>query len=575
MSIRQTAVTVAIAVLLFFALCFQPWTEAASAVEASFILTEQSLDDLRKEGIPNEILKKLESLKDKKFTSEDEFLAAVRQEIGNDQTVNYKKQIVQHAVGYPEEIKSISDMQKALEQLEQRVKELETEKTAREEATRAIIRDSLSKSGSKINEFVTLGGSLEVNGGWTENFTGQNEGILTLGTAKLEFDIEANSWTKGSLILEFDDGTNVTFPTTSGFQTGVDRITVDQAYITIGDPLRFPPFMTAGRIVPPFGISTGNPVTDTLTIEDPLTIEGFEMRKTAVGFGIGFPTPAVKPAAPPVTPPTVRPLVINPLISSISRALGYKFSPPSLSTPITPKPAPTRFNAGIYSYNGDTFKGRRKTGGYRPGNYIDATAGFHMRGSCGRPYDQLRGSVFCPWSVDFDVDYNSSVFESKFLVSEYQSFLGQIGFVKGMAASLKSTLGPVSLVGEWNGAIERAEFIDGLGKPVSIMPSAWQVSLGYQFDWNPWVEEIGAQGTYATIDYSESRDLAGVTQSVGGQTSKVGFLPRRRFIVGAGEWVLENLRFAIEYSHVWDYPKDKGRTGKTADGILAQLTLVW
>jgi hypothetical protein len=118
--------------------------------------------------------------------------------------------------------------------------------------------------------------------------------------------------------------------------------------------------------------------------------------------------------------------------------------------------------------------------------------------------------------------------------------------------------------------------LDGLDNPVSIKPSAWQISLGYQFDWNPWVEAIGLQGNYLAIGYSESRHLAGVTQvDTNGQQSRVGFLPRRRFLVSAGEWVLDNLRFAIEYSHNWDYRKNEGGTGKSADGVLSQLTLVW
>jgi hypothetical protein len=614
-NIRQAAVPVAVAVLLCLVPYFPLGTTDASAGEASFMVTEQSLDNLRKEGLPNDILRKLESLKDKKFNTEGEFLEAVRQKIGNDQTVSYKKQFLHHAADDIAEIKRISGMlqaqNRAIEslqaqnralakrlaeleaardehaqkqakaesgeqkELEQRVKELEDTQTAREDATRSIIRNALSTLGSKINEYVSLGGTLEVTGGWTKDFSRQSEGQLALSTAELDFEIEANKWAKGSLVLQFVESTNATFPTTTGFQTGGDRITIDTADITVGDPQRFPPFLTAGRIVLPFGISTGNPVTDVLTIEDPLTIEGFEMKQTAVGIGLGFPTPAAAPATPPVTPPPVRPLVINPLISSLSRALGYKFPPPAPLTPIIPKPAPPLFNVGIYTFNGNTFEGGEKRGGFRPENYIDATAGFHIRGNCGRPYDQLRGTVFCPWIIDVDVDYNSSIFDSQFLGFEYEGFLGQIGFIDGVAASIKATLGPVSLIGEWNGAIRRAKFIDDAGKSVGIKPSAWQVSLGYQFDWNPWVEAIGTQGDYLALTYSQSSDLAGVTQVIDGQPNRVGFLPRRRLVVGVGEWVLDNLRFAIEYSHNWDYPKSEGGTGNTADGILSQLTLVW
>ena len=102
-------------------------------------------------------------------------------------------------------------------------------------------------------------------------------------------------------------------------------------------------------------------------------------------------------------------------------------------------------------------------------------------------------------------------------------------------------------------------------------PSAWQLSLGYQFDWNPWVEAIGAEGTYLAIGYSESRDLAGVMRA----GDRVGFVPRRRFLVSAGEWVLDSVLFAVEYSHIWDYSKNKGGTGKSANGVFSLLTYEW
>jgi hypothetical protein len=615
MNIRQTARPLAAAALLCLALCFPSEAAASRADEASFTLTEQSLDNLRQEGLPNKILEKLKALKDQKFDTQDKFLEAVRQEIGNDQTVRYKEQILENAADeIAAEINQITDAlqaqkrvidellaqnraletrlaeleaarderaQKQLEaesrkqkQLEQRVKELEDAETARDDATRLIIRDTISTMGSKINESVSLGGVIEVVGGSAEDFSGKSEGLLGLNTVELDLEIEVNQWTLGSIVIEYDDGTNLQFPTTSGFESGVDRFNIDQAFITIGDPQRFPPFMTVGRIYLPFGISTGDPVADVLSIEDPLTIEAFETREDAIGIGLGFPTPALTPATPPVTPPPVRPLVINPIVSSISRSLGYKPSPTPPPTPFTPTPAPPLFNVGIYSYNGDTFDGSDK-GGYNPKDHYNATLGFRTKGNWGRPYDQLLGTAFGPWAIDVDVDYNSSVFDSQFLEDEYGAFLGQIGFVPGMAASIKGTLGPLSLVGEWNGALNRAKFIDDLGNSVSITPFAWQISLGYQFDWNPWVEEIGAQGNYITIGYSESRDLAGATQVINGEPDRIGFLPKRRFILGAGEWVLDNLSFAIEYNLNKDYSKNEGGTGNYSNAFFSQLTAVW
>jgi hypothetical protein len=144
-----------------------------------------------------------------------------------------------------------------------------------------------------------------------------------------------------------------------------------------------------------------------------------------------------------------------------------------------------------------------------------------------------------------------------------------------MAASAKLTLGRFLLVGEWNGALKTARFVDSSGRPIQMTPSAWQVSVGYQFDWNPWVESIGSQGNYVAIGYSGSYGLAGVTELFGTTPTRAGFLPQSRVSITAGEWVLENTKLAIEYSHNWDYPVAKGGTGKQADGFFIALTYNW
>lgn len=552
MNIRQTTVSVAVAALLCLALCFPSWAAAAGAGEAGFTLTEQSLDNPRQEGLPNKISKMLEALKDQKIDTKDEFLMTARQETEQDQAEAESKK---------------------LKDLEQRVKELEDAEVAREAATRSIIRDAMATVGSKINESVALGGTLEVLFGAAQVFEGQSERVLRLNTAKLDFGIQVNDWVLGGIAIEYDAGSNTLFRTSEGSEASVDRINLDQAFITIGDMQRFPPFLTAGRMIVPFGISTGDPVADAPTIDDPLTIEAFETKEEAILIGVGFPTPPLTPATPPVTPPPVRPLVINPLISSISRALGYKPLPPPPLTPITPTPTPPPFTGGIYLYNGDTY--RRFTRDWRTSENFGATLGFRTQGNCGRPLDQLGWNAFCPWAIDVDVDYNNSVFDSLFLESEYRAFLRQIGFVPGMAASVKANLGPVGLVAEWNGAIDNATFTDDLGTPVNIRPSAWQLSLTYQFDWNPWVEAIGAQGNYIAIGYSESHDLAGVTRVIGGVRNRVGSVPKRRFLVSVGEWVLDGVRVALEFSHNVDYSKNEGSTGRSAAGVFSELTYEW
>ena len=196
--------------------------------------------------------------------------------------------------------------------------------------------------------------------------------------------------------------------------------------------------------------------------------------------------------------------------------------------------------------------------------------------------------------MDFAVNYTSSVFDSRFLEFEYFGFLDQIGYVPGMAAHVSSAFGPLSLIVEWNGALNNATFENPIKNEmgeiehelIDITPSAWQVSLGYQFDWNPSVIEVGAQGTYFAIGYSESYDLPGFTRDIDlrpifePETIRFGSIPKKRFVVGMGEWVLDGLRVAFEYSRVVDYPKREGSTGtvgtgNSADAVLGVVTYEW
>ena len=470
---------------------------------------------------------------------------------------------------YEEAIRLIK---KAQEELERRVAELEAAKTAQEDATRAIIRDAASKLGSKINQSVAFGGDLEGLVGRFKDASGRSESLVELSTAQIDFEIQVNDWTLGSLIFEYLDGRTTPLQTIEGRPVAVDRLTIDTAFLRVGDEQRFPLSATIGQVIVPFGISTGDPVADVLTLEGPLTIEAFEMRQTAFRFDVGFPTPRSTPPPPPVAPPPVRPLVINPFFNWLGKGLGYHPPParPVQPTPVSPPPAPPLFNLGVVAFQGSSFP----EVGIEGKLHFGATAGFRKKWDCGSAYDERRGGgwrrSFCPLSIDVDVDYNDSVFDSRFLGFEYGSFRRQIGSVPGMASSLKATVGPLSFVGEWNGAVADAAFTDDLGAR-SIRPRAWQVSLGYQFDWNPWVEAIGAQGDYLAVSYSESRDLAGVIRS----GERVGFVPWKRFSVGVGEWVLDGLRLALEYSRDVDYPVSQGGAGKSTSGVFSTFTYTW
>jgi hypothetical protein len=458
--------------------------------------------------------------------------------------------------------------------LHERIDELETARTAQEDATRTIIRRSFAERGASINDFVIFGGTIETLTFWQEDFDGVAESDIVLDTAELDFEATVNSWSVASLVIEYFDGNDILFPTNQGDEFGVDRLIVRQGIITIGDTSRYPAFMTVGRAVIPFGISTGDPVADVLTIIDPLTVEVFESREDFVLLGFEWPTP---PPPPPVSPgsPAMplppRPLIFNPLVRRTATAVcsycGIPETPPAPPVYVPP-PCKSPFTGAIYVFNGDTIDGPLAE------DHIE-----HFGGTLGYRFSRYtpRG---IPWGIDFDVDANSSVFDSDFLQFEYRSFLDQIEYVPGMAAHAKSHYGPVALILEWNAAVDDAEFVDDTGTPRAIRPAAWQVSLGYQFDWNPTVEVIGAQGTYFTIGYSESSDLAGVSRIFDPLApipvvTRVGFVPEKRLSVGIGEWVLDGLRVALEYSYVIDYDEAEGGTGNDANGVFWQLTYEW
>jgi hypothetical protein len=483
------------------------------------------------------------------------------------------------AVGSPPVALPAPDLSEAATKrpLDQRVKDLEIGWAAQENATQQIIRDTLSKTGPKINNYLALSGVVEGLASRTGQFDGPAKENLALSTAELDFDIKLSDWLTGALVLHFDNGTGAIFPTgnnpvvptTPG--VGVDRFTLDRTHISIGDLMQFPIAARFGVETLHFGTSTGVARLDTLSIGTPLTTEVFENRQTAGGLEFAWPTPPRQPPPAPVVIPRVSPLVVAPAVSQLARWLGYTplperpFRPQPVTFPFDPPP----FYGSVMTYKGSDsiIPNRTNIDDY------NVSLGFRTRGHCGVPYDQLTNSPICPWTLDFHVDYDTSVFESRFLHASYLPFLSQIGQIPGVAASVKASFGPFAFVGEVNAALQQARFLDGLGTARSMTPMTWQASIAYQFDWNPWITEIGAQGDFISLGYSGSKDMAGVTGLVNGLPTRIGFVPQNRVFLTAGEWVMDGLKVAVEYSANWDYPVSSGGTGKVAHGGFGLVQL--
>jgi len=61
-----------------------------------YVITDQSLAALKAEAVPNDVLQKLANIKGQEFIGADEFLAALKNAIGDQQTVTYQEAIARH-----------------------------------------------------------------------------------------------------------------------------------------------------------------------------------------------------------------------------------------------------------------------------------------------------------------------------------------------------------------------------------------------------------------------------------------------------------------------------------------------
>ncbi len=114
----------------------------------------------------------------------------------------------------------------------------------------------------------------------------------------------------------------------------------------------------------------------------------------------------------------------------------------------------------------------------------------------------------------------------------------------------------------------------GLAFRRHMIPMTWQFSLAYQFDWNPWVTEIGAQGDFISIGYSGSKDMAGVTLFQAGVPTRIGFVPQSRLFLTrrrVGDGRTESRRRI--FSQLGLFNERRRYDGKLAHGAFGLLQL--
>ena len=69
-----------------------------------FKILEQTLKDLKSKGVPDDVLEKLESIKNQELVGEERFLGILKKTIGDEQTDKMLKGLTKVMIGYKEEL---------------------------------------------------------------------------------------------------------------------------------------------------------------------------------------------------------------------------------------------------------------------------------------------------------------------------------------------------------------------------------------------------------------------------------------------------------------------------------------
>ena len=160
----------------------------------------------------------------------------------------------------PEEAAKEVAKKPAKEIAKEPVREAAMEPAKEDKALLAKIKDRLK---------IQLGGAIELQAGWRRNFAGVSGSDFKVESAEFDFEADVIDWAKAELAFEWDGD--------------ADKVTLNEALVTLGNNAKFPLFLKAGRGVVPFGISEGTTVAakleTVLTLTDPLTIEVFEAKE--------------------------------------------------------------------------------------------------------------------------------------------------------------------------------------------------------------------------------------------------------------------------------------------------------
>ncbi|MCY3824893.1 MAG: LbtU family siderophore porin [Nitrospinae bacterium] len=124
--------------------------------------------------------------------------------------------------------------------------------------------------------------------------------------------------------------------------------------------------------------------------------------------------------------------------------------------------------------------------------------------------------------------------------------------VAGISASAMLTIGSISVLGEYLGAMDTfgADYV-AFGD-YGAKPSAWMVEVAYGF-------ELGGKGVTLAASYQTTDEALAIE------------LPKKRMLVGLSSEVMDGLSLGFEWARDTDYSADEGGSGENTDNFTLQL----
>ncbi len=124
--------------------------------------------------------------------------------------------------------------------------------------------------------------------------------------------------------------------------------------------------------------------------------------------------------------------------------------------------------------------------------------------------------------------------------------------VAGISASAMLTIGSISVLGEYLGAMDTfgADYV-AFGD-YGAKPSAWMVEVAYGFELAG--KEATLAASYQTTDEALALEL-----------------PKKRMLIGLSSEVMDGLSLGVEWARDTDYGADEGGSGEHTDNFTVQL----